>query len=98
MKSDLHLFGKLNSNSLAIKYLLENSTVGKIACSSDSGVVMLFVTLVFKRSLFVRSLYPPACFSAERSLPFGKSPFAFGPGRAVCLLGVTPLGRTTAIV
>ena len=27
MKSDLHLFGKLNSNSLAIKYLLEKKNL-----------------------------------------------------------------------
>lgn len=94
MKNKLRLFGKLNSDSLAIKYPLENSTVGKIACSSDSRVVMLFVTLVFKRSLFVPSLYPPTCFSSERSHTFGKSPFAFGPGRAVSLLGVTLFGRS----
>lgn len=97
MKNNLRLFGKLNSDSLAIKYPLENSTVGKIACSSDSRVVMLFVTLVFKRSLFVLCLYPPTCFSSERSLPSWKSPFAFGPGRAGplldSLLGVALSGR-----
>lgn len=30
LKSNLNLFGKLNSNSLAIKYPLETTTVGKI--------------------------------------------------------------------
>lgn len=67
LKSNLNLFGKLKSNSLAIKYPLETTTVGKIVCSSDASVVMLFVPLVFKRSVFVLSLYPPTCFSSEKA-------------------------------
>jgi len=59
LKSNLNLFGKLKSNSLAIKCPLETTTVGKILCSSNSSVVMLFVPLVFKRSLFVLSLFLP---------------------------------------
>lgn len=98
LKSNLNLFGKLKSNSLAIKYPLETTTVGKIVCSSDASVVMLFVPLVFKRSVFVLSLYPPTCFSSEKASYLESHCYFFAFGHGVSLLEVTLFGRSYFII